>query len=1000
MVYLTPFDKKPVKNRKRTPKILKNGVKTKMKKAFSLFLALVMLVLSVPVFSLSVTAEGAEQTGNELPFTDVGKENWFYDAVKEVWTLGIMSGVSAAEFAPAGALSRAMFVTILGRLAGAPAEGFTPDTFPDTEKDAWYSPYVGWAMENGIVGGFEDGSFRPGDSMTREQMAKAIAVYTDASGIRLPRVNDAPYEFADEEAVAEWAKGYVDILRTSGIVGGDQNGNFNPKNSITRAEAAKIIVNLIEAENKEWQGYVPSPTDDRIILGAKYLYSNGTVVEGSLGTELVTSGDYPVLRAFRDELAEKWSYGQPADTTGFSMGWIAHVYRDYPIVKVCYSSDREPTAIFTTGSGVVNTEVLPQTAGEADGGYKTVYFDLTEAVAKYEGSFENHATHFLLQPFGEGEEETGFSVVYYGLFKNRSDAEAFKAADTADYLKNYFVYSAADYKELTKEQDRQFEETIRTRIGEILNSESELTPAAIEAEGGTCYYLSSINGDDSNDGLSPSTPWKSLSKLFLDKGDGVERSVPKPGDGVFFERGSEWYAERYHDLQVSCLGTKSGVSYGAYGTGKKPMFSCAIDFHGTNGNWLETEWENVWVLDQIDENESFCKEKCDIGNIIFNGGQYVGIRLKPDKDMAPFGTEGMETQYVGYCTNGMEFFTSGNTSYENPGTALQHNLEYIHDRCGGKLYLYWDGNNPAEDFDDIKVSRNGGCCWAENNTTFDNLAFLYSSNYGVNGTGDNILKGLTFTNCEVGFCNKSLDEVASGIELYGPVNGYTVRNCYFHEIGDGPMSAQFGGGEEGTESTIQNILWENNVVLCSGCGAECWISMDIDDETGESLNKLRNNIIRNNILAYVGWGLPQLHGASLNVGHVMNTTHSGGYMDENSMFENNLIYKPYDSIFYAYVRLDDQRHGWDARNNTYVASPECTAIAFEFETINRLNYRFYKYRRVFMPYNERYIRFMTANGMDPAAEYYWYDGITNAMKKGCFFTTSYYIERGIKPETY
>ncbi|MCQ2456427.1 MAG: S-layer homology domain-containing protein, partial [Clostridia bacterium] len=105
-----------------------------MKKILSIILAVVFIVGALCVFSYA--------EDGKMPFRDVKEKNWYYSAVDAVWRAGIMGGVSDTEFSPNGALSRAMFVTILGRLAGAPETGYTPDTFPDTKKNTWYSPYV------------------------------------------------------------------------------------------------------------------------------------------------------------------------------------------------------------------------------------------------------------------------------------------------------------------------------------------------------------------------------------------------------------------------------------------------------------------------------------------------------------------------------------------------------------------------------------------------------------------------------------------------------------------------------------------------------------------------------------------------------------------------------------------------------------------------------------------------------------------------------------------
>ena len=131
----------------------------------------------------------------ELPFTDVGAKKWFYDAVKYVYDGELMNGTSADKFEPNGKLSRAMFITILGRLAGA--ETKESNVFPDIKKNSWYSGYVGWAVEAGVVKGYDDGTFKPNKSLSRQEMAVAVDRFityldcrmTQEGGQRMSRIS-------------------------------------------------------------------------------------------------------------------------------------------------------------------------------------------------------------------------------------------------------------------------------------------------------------------------------------------------------------------------------------------------------------------------------------------------------------------------------------------------------------------------------------------------------------------------------------------------------------------------------------------------------------------------------------------------------------------------------------------------------------------------------------------------------------------------------------------
>ena len=138
-------------------------------KALSAFLILVILMLGTVC-----TAVNAEE---KLPFTDVSDDAWYKDAVASVYSEGIMKGVTSTTFDPLKSLTRAEFVTILGRMDKCEenlAYGFT-----DVPDGAWYAPYVGWAESAGIVNGYNgDAKAFAGDrNISRAEMMVMTARY-------------------------------------------------------------------------------------------------------------------------------------------------------------------------------------------------------------------------------------------------------------------------------------------------------------------------------------------------------------------------------------------------------------------------------------------------------------------------------------------------------------------------------------------------------------------------------------------------------------------------------------------------------------------------------------------------------------------------------------------------------------------------------------------------------------------------------------------------------
>ncbi|MBQ8524756.1 MAG: S-layer homology domain-containing protein [Clostridia bacterium] len=213
-----------------------------MKKALSIILTLCML------FGLTAVFASAEEA--EMPFTDVKSGKWFYDEVKYVWEAGVMTGKSDTKFEPNANMTRAELVTILFRLAKVEGEGFGAELgFNDTQKTAWYADYVGWAVKEGLVNGYEGNIFKPNAPILRQELAKLVVVFLDYLEVTVE--GEALIEsFADAAKHPKWAAEFIESLRLTGLVGGDTSGNFNPKATATRAEVATILTRLIPALEK------------------------------------------------------------------------------------------------------------------------------------------------------------------------------------------------------------------------------------------------------------------------------------------------------------------------------------------------------------------------------------------------------------------------------------------------------------------------------------------------------------------------------------------------------------------------------------------------------------------------------------------------------------------------------------------------------------------------------------------------------------------------------
>ncbi len=181
-----------------------------------------------------------DNTAKSIPFTDVNTGDWFYDDVKHVYENGLMNGVSDTDFAPGATLTRGMLTAILGRADGVSAAAGATE-YTDVDETEYYAPYVAWGTENGILNGMGDGTFRPNDPVTREQAAKIIEAYYDYKGDGPTGEWAIRLDYSDLAEISDWAVEGVMFCTMKDIMTGRENGTFDPKANITRAECAAVI---------------------------------------------------------------------------------------------------------------------------------------------------------------------------------------------------------------------------------------------------------------------------------------------------------------------------------------------------------------------------------------------------------------------------------------------------------------------------------------------------------------------------------------------------------------------------------------------------------------------------------------------------------------------------------------------------------------------------------------------------------------------------------------
>lgn len=177
-------------------------------------------------------------------FQDVPGNAWYAQAVNYCFEHGYMEGTSGTSFEPNVSMSRAMLVTVLYRGAGSPGvSGENP--FPDVAAETWYTDAVLWGVENHIVMGYEDGSFRPDINVSRQELMVFLHRYLRYQGEDLSAAPDTTLyaAFDDASAVGPWARDAVAFCTSCGLINGS-DGFLLPGDSSTRAQIATVLLRL------------------------------------------------------------------------------------------------------------------------------------------------------------------------------------------------------------------------------------------------------------------------------------------------------------------------------------------------------------------------------------------------------------------------------------------------------------------------------------------------------------------------------------------------------------------------------------------------------------------------------------------------------------------------------------------------------------------------------------------------------------------------------------
>ena len=363
---------------------------------------------------------------------------------------------------------------------------------------------------------------------------------------------------------------------------------------------------------------------------------------------------------------------------------------------------------------------------------------------------------------------------------------------------------------------------------------------------GAVYYVSA-DGDDVNNGLTPETPWKTLSK--------VTQFNFNDGDTVRFRRG---------DIFRGFVMTHKSVKYCAYGKGEKPRL------YGSEKNYADPE---LWEIYDADKHIWRLKEKClDCGTLVFDTEERCSRKLIPSYRGGRFVCrDNEESEFVisEEMTNDLDIFWKYNDVLtEKPSKGEDFPIPSLDWESRGELYLRCDDGNPGEVFSSIEALARRHMFFVGTNhgVTIENLCIKYVGTHAISaGT----TRDLRVEGCEIGWIGGAIQHYAgtdpnypegrrgsvtrygNGVEVYGGCDGYIVRNCYIYQVYDAAITHQIT--TNGKPYELKNILYSGNLV------ENCVYSIEyfLDENRGVDGSFIDGCEISDNILRFSGYGWGQ-----------------------------------------------------------------------------------------------------------------------------------------------
>lgn len=182
-------------------------------------------------------------------FSDISA-HWARADIEQLASKLIVHGMTTNAYAPDAPITRAQFATLLVRALGLAERSATASAFRDVRPDDWHAGTVAAAVDAGLITGYEDGTFRPNEQITREQLAvmavRALKAAGKSASVHDKRQSELFMTFSDADAISVWAREAVAEAMQAGVMNGMADNRFEARKQATRAQAAVMLKRLLQ----------------------------------------------------------------------------------------------------------------------------------------------------------------------------------------------------------------------------------------------------------------------------------------------------------------------------------------------------------------------------------------------------------------------------------------------------------------------------------------------------------------------------------------------------------------------------------------------------------------------------------------------------------------------------------------------------------------------------------------------------------------------------------